>query len=197
MNFIKSLLFVKSQEEFYTACLIGNLEYMKTFNLDKIDIHDRDEFAFRWACDNNYFEVAKWLLYIGDERKSPIDIHVRYDYAFGSACKNGHLEVAKWLYELSRKKSSFRLIDIHAINCICGEVFYETNLSRHYEITRWILTLTSTKYIKENFYEYRLAKEELQNRKRSKLDLFLYLFNQKKFKKLLDMHAINIISDYI
>ena len=46
MNFIKSLLFRKDQNEFHKACYNGDLEYMKTFNLDKIDIHANNEDAF-------------------------------------------------------------------------------------------------------------------------------------------------------
>jgi hypothetical protein len=41
----------------------------------KINIHAKDEYAFRLSCENEYFEVAKWLWIISNKS-------IKYDIAF-------------------------------------------------------------------------------------------------------------------
>ena len=73
---------------------------------------------------------------------------------------------------------------------------------RHYEIAKWLLTLYTDKKLKKIDYslknsitaEHLLVKQELENRKKSRINLILYLF-EKKFK-LLDIRAIALIWKY-
>lgn len=61
-----------------------------------IDIHIRDDYAFRWACGCGHINVAIWLLI----NTMGIDINVLNDSAFQLACEAGHLEVAQWLVRI-------------------------------------------------------------------------------------------------
>ena len=94
------------------------------------------------------------------------------------------------MYEISIKENNPINIHIHYDYAFIWSYEFKYN-----NISKWLLTLSDTKYIKENFNNS-LVKEELENRKKIKLDLFIYLSKNEKIKKLLDMHAINIIFTY-
>jgi hypothetical protein len=86
--------------------------------LGGVDIHARDESAFRMACRHKQIEVAKWLVSLGD-----VDVHVR-DYAFLTACRQNDMKIAKWLVSLGG-------VDIHVPSAVFN---YYMNL----DAARWL-----------------------------------------------------------
>ena len=184
-----------NEEAFIEACSNGHCEIVKfIINIaderkSPINIHVQNEEAFLQACEKNYTDVVKLLILYGEKINSPINIHVQNEKAFRFACEHGNYEMAKWLFQLSIEKKD--LINVHIWNRNDIRIY-----SRNYlHIVKWLLTL----YSKEALInlDHQFATEELQNRKKIKLHLFIYLLDQEKFKKLLDMNAINIVYDYL
>ena len=63
-------------DEFIENCVYGNLDLAKKifFYGSSIDIINK---AFRCACKNGQFKVAKWLYSLGN-----VEIHAENDYCF-------------------------------------------------------------------------------------------------------------------
>ena len=136
--------------------------------LGVIDIHANNEEAFRFACINGHLEVAKWLLYISEKKKL--------------ICGSSAIALQADRYP----RSGLETININAIKF----AFHWTCANNHFHIARWLLTLyTKKELIKINYSP--LTKEELENRKKTNIELILYLYEQKF--KLLDIHAIAIV----
>ena len=167
---------------------------MSLKNKSEIDIHNKIKNALYIACEKGHIEKVKLLLEISDDNKFIIKNWWRY---VNKACQNGHLEMIKWLYEIFKK----RAIDIPIDN---ERLFVIACFNGHMKIMKWIFRQYTNKELIKlpnnniglDAFNH-LIMEELKSRKRSKLELFLYLSKNKKFKKLLDMHAIAIIFDYI
>ena len=84
---------IGKNDMFLIACENGHFydaEWL--YSLGNIDIHAKNEYAFRKSCQNGHLDVAKWLYFLGN-----IYIHANNDEAFRSSCKNKHIEVAIWL----------------------------------------------------------------------------------------------------
>lgn len=79
-----------------------------------INIHEHNEFIFRFVCAKGYIEMAKYLFETSLNVQS-INIHANNECAFLMACKNGHLETVKYLFEMSSTHDQ-KLIDIHVNN---------------------------------------------------------------------------------
>lgn len=71
---------------------------MWLYSLGGVDIHARNDFAFRSSCVNNKLNISKWLYSLGG-----IDIRAKNDCAFKKSCRYRHLEVAKWLTSICEK----------------------------------------------------------------------------------------------
>lgn len=82
------------EKQFIQLCQIGNLDDIIHF-YENISIDN--EFAFRYACSNGHFEIAKWIFSINPN----LDIHAKDSYAFCYSCENGHFEIAKWLFSIN------------------------------------------------------------------------------------------------
>ena len=89
------------KEIFIVTCRKGYIAYAKSLVARyKIDIHDEFESAFGFSCLNGDFEIAKWLIDLGNNYGyGKIDIHADLECAFGYSCQYGHNEIAKWLIE--------------------------------------------------------------------------------------------------
>jgi hypothetical protein len=84
--------------------MFGHLETAKwVLTLGGVDVHAKNDFAFRRACMNGHLETAKWVLTLGG-----VDVHAENDYAFRGSCMNGHLETAKWVLALDPEKMDQR-----------------------------------------------------------------------------------------
>jgi hypothetical protein len=67
------------------------------FCLDGINIHGKDDFSFRRACEDGNLALAQWLYGLGG-----VNIHTDNDLPFQNAFKNGHLQVVQWLFRWSQ-----------------------------------------------------------------------------------------------
>ena len=47
-----------------------------------IDIHAREEYAFRWSCQNGHLKIVEYLINYANSINSPIDIHARGEWCF-------------------------------------------------------------------------------------------------------------------
>jgi hypothetical protein len=65
-----------------------------------LDISAKNEFAFRFACQNGHLVVAQWLY----DLKPTLDISAYNEEAFRRACFNGHLQVAQFIQSLNPNK---------------------------------------------------------------------------------------------
>ena len=104
---------------FIKACREGDLKKVKKFlnpqrkRDKKINIHARDELAFRNACEMGHNQLAKFLLKYSI--KYPVDIiniHAEDEEVMRLACRDGTLELLRWLYKVSIKEE-LKVIDIH------------------------------------------------------------------------------------
>ena len=113
-----------------------------------------------------------------------INIHAQDELAFCLACRNDHHEIAKWLYHLSlnTKRINIRSKD--------DFVFHHARANKNNKILRWLLSLYTKSDLIE-LKEYKLVRNEIERRKKSRIELIIYL-NKRKFK-LLDIHAIAIV----
>ena len=92
--------------------------------------------AICYASEFGYFEMAKWLILLGNELLSPIDIHAGDEHAFTSACRYGHLEIAKWLLLLGNELSY--PINIHIGY---GYAFTGACTNNHLEVAKWLCSI--------------------------------------------------------
>jgi len=99
-----------AQEKFLEACIIGDLDILKSLDYSEIDIHDEVEEAFRWTCCNGHLDVVKYLISLEPDH-GRINIHANDEYAFRWACENGQLNVVKFLLSL---EPDHGCINIHA-----------------------------------------------------------------------------------
>lgn len=74
---------------------IYNTPYLFATNNNDSNCKKYDNLHFRWACENNNLEMAKWLFYDLDRVNLP-------DKAFVNVCYLGRLEMAKWLWSTGR-----------------------------------------------------------------------------------------------
>lgn len=71
----------------------------------KINIHAKDDYAFRHACAYGHFDIAKWLYNLSSIDNILININTDNEYAFRYACVNNHKHIVEWLYNLSIKNN--------------------------------------------------------------------------------------------
>jgi hypothetical protein len=101
------------EDLFIVLCCYGYIETIKWFvKLCNIDIHFRNEYAFRTSCQHGRMEIVNWLLEVSKENKEIINIHIENEYAFTNSCGNGYIEMAKFLIKISEENG--KIIDIHA-----------------------------------------------------------------------------------
>ena len=72
----------------------GDLSQLKSLIIKGVDIHARDDYAFRWAARNGHLEVVKYLVEDCDA-----DVHAYDDHAVRWSAERGHLEIVKYLVE--------------------------------------------------------------------------------------------------
>lgn len=128
------------QRIFKNACMNGSIDIAKwTIESDvywKIDIHDKNEFAFRMACEKGYFEIAKWLFDLGQKKYGEINYN---SYVLSLVCYNGHFDIARWLVEdckyivIPGIKSNLYYLLTGAFKCAC--------FNGHLDIAKWIIEL--------------------------------------------------------
>jgi len=90
----------------------GSLHVIQFLVNRGVNYHGINDYAFRWACDGGYLEVAKYLYSQGD-----IDYHTDNDFCFIWACKSGRMDIIHWLWTLGIQnpaslKSAYRLAEM-------------------------------------------------------------------------------------
>jgi hypothetical protein len=112
---------------FVLSCCNGHLDTSRwIYSLGDVDIHTKNDHAFRWSCVNGHLETAQWIYSLGD-----VNIHTKNDHAFRWSCVNGHLETAQWIYSLG--DVNIHILDDYAFRWSCD--------SGHLEIAQWIYSL--------------------------------------------------------
>jgi ankyrin repeat protein len=75
------------------ASKFGNVGAVKKLLKEGADIHDDNDNALRWACNNGHLEVVKLLLENG------ADVHADNDDSLRLASKRGYLKIVKLLIQ--------------------------------------------------------------------------------------------------
>jgi len=117
----------------HASCANGDLLYLKTVlfpHLTLKHIRNKDNCAFRLACQFGHLEVAKWIH--GNFPLCEYDVNIFDHECLRFSCGNGHLEVAKWLV------SEFNLT---SKNIRCGDNFALMNSCQngHLKVVKWIV----------------------------------------------------------
>ena len=138
---------------FIEVCRSSFLSYaMFLIRENKIDIHAKDESAFRYSCANGHIEIAHWLIHLGEsENYNKINIHTDNEYAFQCSCINGHIEMARWLIKLGESEN-YSKINIHANNEFA---FQHSCQIGHIEMAHWLIRFgESSDYNKIDIHAY-------------------------------------------
>lgn len=124
---------------FINSCIDGQLGVAKVLlkQYQSVDIHSANELAFGTACSKNHMDMAKWLIYLGENGYGAIDIHSSNEFAFNYSCINGHLNVAEWLIYLG--ENGYGRINIHALNNKAIRTSYNKG---HIHIVEWLIDLS-------------------------------------------------------
>ena len=141
-----------------------------------IDIHYRDELAFREACYFGHLEVVKYLISLNMN----INIHADNEDAFRYACFNGYLELVKYLISLNKGIKYLNLedrnINIHAEN---EDAFRFACCNGHLEVVKYLISLNENINIHAyNEYAFQIACRN------SHLNIVRYLWEIDKTFKL-------------
>lgn len=97
-----------------------------------IDIHMREDFAFKNACRNNHLDIAKWLFEMGG-----INIHMNKYELFSKACLSNQLDMVNWFIEVSHKSGErFDLADMRVDN-----LFTDVCKRKHMNIAQILVKL--------------------------------------------------------
>jgi hypothetical protein len=106
---------------FVIACCKGRIPMVKWFlklsetheqKYGTIDIHQENEMIFRFVCQNGKFDMAKYLIEVGETTShGRIDIHAG-DFLM-ECLSNGHHDIAEWLLEIGT--SSYGKFDLVSI----------------------------------------------------------------------------------
>jgi hypothetical protein len=93
--------------ELINAC--GNNDIEKVIKLinEGIDVHARDDYAFRWSANNGHLDIVKFLLDRG------ANIHAQDDYALGWSAEKRHLVVVKFLLIRKANKEKIKSKSLH------------------------------------------------------------------------------------
>ena len=84
-----------------------------------INISDFEEYAFRYAIEDNYIDVVQWSL----EIKPTINISANYDHAFKLSCYYANLIAANWFCILNPFKYN---VEINNNKITKSTIFYKT-----------------------------------------------------------------------
>ncbi len=141
-------------EQFLEACKGGQIEEAKRLvHYHSVDVHEKDELAFRWACKNGHIKIAKWLVH---DHQVNVHTHDKYEDAFRWACCNGYTEIAKWLVQDHQ-------VDVH----VCDEDAFKMACENgHEEIINWFIDeyrCSQSPYYYHNQTGYILNHEPLKN----------------------------------
>ena len=155
---------------------------------------------FKKACNYGDLEMTKYLYETSLKSDQKINISDHLDHLFIWACVNDHFHIVKWLHKFCYNYT-IKIRDVYSNEY---KIIYNTlfsynedgiafNLTQQkdydFKTVKWILINQESKDLIK--LDCKFAKEELENRKKSRISLILYL-HSKKFK-LLDIHAIALV----
>ena len=81
------------------------------YRCQSIDIHEHQEWAFRWGCYYGHLKLVQWLYQLSIKINSVINLHAWNGEAFRWSCEHDQLEIVQWLYRINQETNS--PIDIH------------------------------------------------------------------------------------
>lgn len=134
---------------FCRVCEYGKFDIAKWFySMYQIDIHQFNDYAFRWSCINGHKDISEWLYSLSNGTISNDNM---YD-AFVNSCTGNHLELAKWLFEINDYiLDHFGEDALFSRTCVFGNldiVHFLINTSKDHNIyNKLIDTIDSFDYI--------------------------------------------------
>jgi ankyrin repeat protein len=118
---------VKNNELIRIACRNGHLNVVKWLYSNGSNIHACQEYGFRWGCYNGSFELVQWIY-----NNSNVNVNACNGFAIKNACKNNHMNIVKWL------------IQINAVHL--DGAFMESCMNRNIHLMKYINSKIRTLY---------------------------------------------------
>lgn len=147
---------------------------------DETKLRANNKSAFVHSCENNHFEVTKWLYQISVDMNCIIDIHIENECAFLYGCLHGNLEFCKWLYQLSIDTNS------HInINDTIDFAFKYSYYNNHIDICEWLCQLSLDHNCKIDMSKYDIVKTGLKH-DFSKFEEYKKLYAKKEMLKQIE-----------
>jgi hypothetical protein len=155
-------------EYFIKAYQSNNLDLVKwLYNFGDINIHDNNEYIFRWCCIQGYLDIAQWIYSLGN-----VNLFACDSEAFEASCTNGHIHVIKWLYSLGKYK-----LDVQYLSSLFDQACRDAQI----EVAGWLYLVGANIHLSKDRYFIELCQEDTISDKHFRVLKFMYNLDKKYY----------------